>query len=66
MFRNILFTMSLSGSIDEYKNGTYKVHKKNSNGECIIAEYESQICIFCVSVKTDDKISTTTYKKCSH
>ena len=55
-----------SGCIHEYKNGIYKIHKKSSNGECTITEYESQICIFCVSLKIGDKISTTTYKKCPH
>ena len=61
-----LHSSERSDCIHEYKNGTYKIHKKNSNGECTITEYDSQICIFCVSVKIDDKISTTTYKKCPH
>lgn len=63
---NELNTSERAGCLHEYTNGTYEMHKKNSNGGCTLTEYEAQMCILCGTVKLGDKISTTTYVKCPH
>lgn len=47
-------------------DGIYSTHKKNTDGSCIVREYDALQCCFCGSVKVGDLISTTTYVKCPH
>ena len=46
--------------------GTYRTHKKNSDGGCTVTDYDAVKCSLCGSVKVGDLVSTTTYVKCPH
>lgn len=46
--------------------GTFKNHKKNSDGSCTVTNYDALKCSLCGSVLVNEVISTTTYTKCPH
>lgn len=46
--------------------GTLRNHKKNSDGSCVVTDYDALQCSICGSVLANEVISTTTYTKCPH
>ncbi len=46
--------------------GTFRNHKKNSDGSCTVTNYDALKCSLCGSVLVNEVISTTTYTKCPH
>lgn len=46
--------------------GTLRNHKKNSDGSCVVTDYDALQCSICGSVKAGDVIYVGTYTKCPH
>lgn len=49
-----------------YKDGTYSVHKKNSDGSCTVRMYEAKRCTKCGYIMQEDLLWETNYVTCTH
>ena len=58
--------MTLDSHTHNYVKGYYKRHTLKTDGGCVVATYNDQICTICGTVILGSLYSTATYPVCPH